>query len=129
KRAFGESIDGFDLLLSRPDRYIFNRVWYEERGGAAEFTEYQLRFSRLSTDERAELIALLSSTVPSKFMGLRAQTTSEKVRDILEFYPPLTDIDEAEIWKRCREHRASTPDQTCAVPEDERVEDAGLLEP
>jgi len=129
KRAFGESIDGFDLLLSRPDRYIFNRVWYEELGGAAEFTEYQLRFSRLSTDERAELIALLSSTVPSKFMGLRARTTSESVRDILEFYQPLNDVDEAEIWRQCRERRASTPDQTCAVPEDERVEDAGLLEP
>ncbi|MBI3068629.1 MAG: hypothetical protein HY323_19230 [Betaproteobacteria bacterium] len=103
-------------MLSRPERYIFNRVWYEELSGEPEFTEYQLHFSRLSQDERAELIKLLSSTVPSKFIELCAQTSSRRVRDILEFYRPLTDEQEAEIWRKSREHRASVLQQGHSPP-------------
>jgi hypothetical protein len=128
KRAFGDTVGGFERLLSRPERFIFNRVWYEELGGEAEFTEYQLLFSRLSNDERAELISLLSTSTPSKFLELRTQATNRNVREILEFYRPLTDPEEAEIWRQCREQRSTLSTQAVEVPDDERVEDAGLAE-
>jgi hypothetical protein len=128
KRAFGESVEGFELLLSRPERYIFNRVWYEELGGQAEFTEYQLAFARLNQDERAQLISLLSSSVPSKFMELRTQTSNQNIREVLEYYRPLTDDVEAEIWKLSREQTARRNEGADQVPDDERVEDAGLME-
>ena len=128
RRAFGEAPDAFERLLSRPERYIFNRVWYEELGGEAEFTEYQLHFSRLSSEERVELISLLSGSVPSKFLELRTQTGNQRVREILEFYRPLSDAQEAEIWRKCKEHQSSMTTQRAAIPDDERVEDAGLAE-
>jgi hypothetical protein len=128
KRAFGETVDEFELLLCRPERYIFNRVWYEELGGRSEFAEYESLFSRLSLDDRLELNSLLSITLPSKFHELRTRTTNLRVRRMLELYRPLNDAEEAEIWRKCREQRAKVGDTIDSLPEDERVEDAGLLE-
>jgi hypothetical protein len=126
KRAFGESPDAFGCLLSRPEHFIFNRVWYEELNGKSEFAEFEEQFSKLSQSEKEELITLLSASRPSQFATLRKNTTNTQIKRISEFYVPLSDEHQAEIWKKCRELRLRQ--EEVFVPEDERVEDAGLTE-
>jgi hypothetical protein len=53
---------------------------------------------------------------------LPQKTKSKQLRDILNFYIPLAKEEEAEIWRRQRSAADSE------VPDDERVEDAGLLD-
>lgn len=122
KRAFGDTVDDFQALLLRPHHQIFNREWYERFDGRPEFLEFQRQFRRLTTDDRAELLRLLSSRDPRGFSGLRQETSNEQVKRILPFYIPIAKDAEAEIWKR---------QATLLVPtisEEERVEDAGLDE-
>jgi len=126
KRAFGESAEAFERLLSRPEHFIFNRAWYEELDGKSEFAEFEIQFSRLSETEKTDLIVLLSSSKLSQFAALRKSITNKPIRKILEFYAPLSDEREVEIWDKCRERRSKQQD--VFVPEDERVEDAGLTE-
>jgi hypothetical protein len=118
--AFGSSHDEFERILLLPHHFIFNREWYEFHGGRSEFEDFARQFSRLQSDERAELLFLLSSTDPRGFSGLSARATTPGLRKILRFYIPLGKSDEAQIWK--------TPRGAAAVPDDERVEDAGLNE-
>lgn len=127
RRAFGDTPEEFDALLLRPEHYLFNRVWYEELGGAAEFTEFSNVFARLSKTDRAELRDLLSSTVPSKYHELVHETENQLVRRVLPFYTPLDKSIESEIWKRSKVYKA-THSAVIDVPEDELVEDAGLAE-
>src|SRR5262249_37583490 len=84
KRAFGESPENFECLLSRREQFIFNRVWYEELEGKGEVAEFEAEFGKLSAAERAELIALLSSAKPSQFAALKKNTTSQRIKNILE---------------------------------------------
>jgi hypothetical protein len=126
KRAFGESAEDFDRLLSRPEQFIFNRVWYEELDGRAEFAEFEAEFSKLSEAERGELIALLSSVKTSQFATLRNNTDNQRIKNILEFYLPLSETREQEIWKRCRDYRLKQREPEIFIPDDERVEDAAL---
>jgi hypothetical protein len=128
KRAFGDSPEEFERLLSRPEPYIFNRVWYEELDGKAQFDEFNNEFAKLSSSERAELIALLSSTKPSQFSGLKKSTNNSRIKSVLEYYAPLTETQEQEIWNRCRQHRLKQREEEISVPDEERVEDAGLTE-
>ncbi len=128
KRAFGDSLEDFERLLSRPEHFIFNRVWYEELVGKGEFAEFNAQFSRLNDSERAELIALLSSAKPSQFASLRKGTKSKRIVSILEFYLPLPEEKEQEIWSVCREHRLKQKQVDVSIPDDQRVEDAGLTE-
>lgn len=120
KRAFGDSSYEFDALLLRPHHFIFNRDWYEQRGGRAEFEEFGSAFSRLSSTERVELLSLLSSVESRRIGELAGSAESQKVRAILSFYKPLPKGEEARIWAQRRE--VDLP----PVPEDERVEDSGL---
>ena len=106
KRAFGESGDDFERLLSRPEHFIFNRVWYEELDGKSEFAEFNAQFTKFSQGDRTELIALLSSAKPSQFSGLTKNTKNKRVARILEFYRPLSEEREREIWAICRDHRS-----------------------
>jgi hypothetical protein len=122
KRAFGETEAEFHDLLLWPHRFTFNRDWYEKAGGKAEFHEFKVKFSRMSESERAELLWLVSSSDPRNFKDLPQKTKSKQLREILDFYIPLPKGEEAEIWKRQRSSAASE------VPDDERVEDAGLLD-
>lgn len=120
KRAFGKDEAAFTDLLLWPHKFTFNRDWYEKLGGQAEFDEFKAKFSRISESDRAELLRLVSSTDPRGFKDLPQQTKSKQLRNLLTFYFPLAKADEAEIWQRQRAVRS------CEVPDDERVEDAGL---
>jgi hypothetical protein len=123
KRAFGETDAAFHDLLLCPHKFIFNRDWYEKDEGKPEFDEFTNKFSRLLAAERAELLDLVSSTDPRYFKDLQAKTGSKQLRDVLQFYLPLPKGEEAQIWERQRQR---VVDPTTDVPDDERVEDAGL---
>jgi hypothetical protein len=121
RRAFGESASEFEDLLLRPHHFIFNREWYERLGGRAEYEEYRALAKKLSTAQRKELIVLLSSCDPKYFPTLLTKTEDNFLREILRYYGGISKDAEAAIWQKRR-----TTDLTVDVPEDERVEDAGL---
>jgi hypothetical protein len=121
-RAFGESVEQFEALLLRPHRFIFNREWYENLDGRPEFDDYQSASARLSTSQRSELLHLVSSCDPRQFVKLPSFTTDPRIKSVLPFYVPISNEAEAEIWARQKSRTLDSPE----VPEDERVEDAGL---
>jgi hypothetical protein len=125
KRAFGDSVGAFEELLLRPHHYIFNREWYERFKGRAEFEEYWKAFRKLSATQRQELLHLLSSCEPRETKSLASCVTDSQVKRILPYYAPLSKAREAEIWAA---QRGATMGACSEVPEDERVEDAGLSE-
>ena len=127
KRAFGDSVDTFEALLLRPQHYIFNREWYERLGGQAEFEEFRRTFGKLGQHQRAELLRLLSSCDPRHIKNLASKTTDSKIKQVLPYYIPLSKEREAEIW--AKQKACARPAGVEVVPEDERVEDAGLNEP
>jgi len=126
KRAFGETEAEFHDLLLLPHKFTFNRDWYEKGHGQPESDEFKAKFGRLPESERAELLWLVSSTHPRYFKDLHQQTKSKQLRELLRFYVPLVKEQEAAIWERQRTREAVDP--TTQVPDDERVEDAGLTD-
>src|SRR6266849_3426190 len=123
KRAFGGSTAEFETLLFRPHHFIFNREWYEVLGGRAEFEQYHSLAGRLGVSPKQELVALLSSCAPRYFIGLPSLTRDPLLRNVLKFYVPISKEEEATIWAKQKARVAESE-----VPEDERVEDAGLNE-
>jgi hypothetical protein len=128
RRAFGNTFEEFQAILLRPHHFIFNRDWYEVLDGSAEFEEYISGMARLSKSDKADLIAVLSSSDPSQFGQVpRDFQVSDLVRSILSFYRPLPKGEEERMWQLQRElirNRQSVD----GLAEDERVEDAGLEE-
>jgi hypothetical protein len=120
KRAFGDSYSEFSDILLRPHHFIFNRQWYERLDGKAEFDEFTSQFGRLSESDRQELATLLSSVEPRNIGALPERTSNSGVRKILPFYKGLSKTDEARIWALQKTRLDLT------IPDDERVEDAGL---
>jgi hypothetical protein len=125
KRAFGDTVQEFGDLLLRPHHFIFNRDWYEALDGRAQFVEYQREFNKLITSERAELLGLISAVDPRELPGQVRLATTSRVRSIMKHYLPLAKNEEAEIWAKQRVMRQQQ-DPSIVVPDDERVEDAGL---
>ncbi len=124
-RAFGRAFSDFEALLWRPHHYIFNRDWYEIYEGRAEFEDFQKASEKLSPSETAELRFLLHDSEPSDIAGRRRKAVSPRVRSIMQHYLPLPKETEAALWQRQKELKKAT-DPSVIVPDDERVEDAGL---
>jgi len=122
--AFGDSVENFESLLLRPQHFIFNREWYEKHGGKAEYEEFQSCFRWLSSSQRADLVKLLSCD-PREFFKLPAFTKDAQIKSILRFYIPLSKAAEAAIWTK---QKKIVKPKAVEVPEDELVEDAGLLD-
>jgi hypothetical protein len=120
--AFGKTEQEFHDILVRPHHFIFNRFWYQKYGGRREFGEYQSEFHALSPSDRNDLLTALGNFENRRFRSIRDRISNKKVRSIFRFYKPLNDAQEAEIWRRQREWLRNP----CAVPDDERVEDADL---
>lgn len=125
KRAFGDTEESFQEILLRPQHYIFNRDWYERLSGRDEFSEYQAAMARLSGAEKTELLGLLSSREPRSFKDIGKSANSDNIRKVAPFYIPISKVKEAKIWSS---QRSALKRQLDDVPEDERVEDAGLTE-
>lgn len=128
KRAFGDSTDEFITLLSRPEKFIFNRAWYEELDGKPELEEFQGKFTKLSESDKAELLALLSTVKPSQIKTLVDKTRNAAVRHIVSYYQPLKEEEEEAIWRKSRHHKTLSQVKETFIPGDELVEDAGLAE-
>jgi len=124
KRAFGDTTEEYENILALPHDFIFNRDWYERQDGRPEFEEFQKAFARLDAQDRAELLALLSSCDPRAFELLPERAVSSAVSRILPFYVPKPKTDLFAIWEKQRA-RAKAPIDL-GIAEDERVEDAGL---
>lgn len=124
-RAFGESESAFHDLLLWPHKFIFNRDHYEYGEGQPEFNEFKSTFGELSEIDKAELLWLLSSTGPKDFKDLPKRTKGKQLREVLTFYVPLAKEAELAIWEL---RKKSTTQHGVIVPEDERVEDAGLAD-
>ena len=128
RRAFGDSVVEFETLLARPEKYLFNRAWFEELGGKAEFEEYSAAFGKLSESDRSELTSLLSTSSPSQFKHLPSRTENAAVKSILKWYQPLNERREQKIWRESKVARETNKRVEAMVPADELVEDAGLAE-
>lgn len=125
KRAFGDTIEEFADLLLRPHHFIFNRDWYELLGGQAQFSDYQKEFNRLTSTERAELLCLIGSVDPRELRNQVKLATTARVKSIMRHYLPLAKEEELEIWSRQRAMKQQYH-PSIIVPDEERVEDAGL---
>ncbi len=125
KRAFGDTAHEFQDLLMRPHHFIFNRDWYEKHGGRDQFAEYKREFKKLSSSDRAELLNLIASVDPSELKRQVRLASSSRVRSIMNHYLPLTKHEEAEIWAQEKAMKQQD-DPSIVIPDDERVEDAGL---
>ena len=130
KRAFGGNSEEFENLLTKPHKYIFNRTWFEELDGKPELEDFQAQFHRLSSSDRVELLhALMAFDTNTKYDYAKSLISNSKVASIFHFYVPLTHDEEAAIWEKQKTLRSSMLEQVL-VPDDQRVEDAGLeLEP
>lgn len=125
KRAFGDTVEEFHDLLMRPHHFIFNRDWYEKHGGRDQFSEFKREFTNLSSSERGDLLGLVASVDPSEIKGQLGLAITSRVGSIMRHYLPLTKPEEAEIWAQQKAVKQQD-DPSTVVPEDERVEDAGL---
>lgn len=121
RRAFGDTFEEYQAILMMPHDMIFNRDWYDKLGGRAELDQFRTEFGRLPDPRREELRDLLSSVDPRHFHTLPAMTDSDALRSVLRFYVPRSKEELRGIWARQGGVTAVE-----LVPEDERVEDAGL---
>ena len=125
KRAFGDTPDDFVAILLHPHDYIFNRDWYERHDKKQELHSYRELVQRLTAEERAELLCLLSSCDPRDFGSLPSQTTNNHIKSVLPYYMPKAKSELFDIWAR-QKALADEAMSREAPAEDERVEDAGL---
>lgn len=127
KQAFGESTDSFRDLLLWPQHILFNRTWYQQHDGRAEFDEFQHHFAKLSPSDREELRNMLAAP-PSEFGTLAGQAQSGAVNRVLPFYVSPIKDELRKIWDTMRAKQTAEAIEDAAIPEDELVEDAGLAE-
>ena len=126
--AFGDSVDNFMLLLATPHEFIFNREYYFKKEGRPVLDEFYAHWFKLNESEQAELINLLSG--PEEQKGLKPRlygvpltdtSINKKIRDTLRFYVAYNSV-----GKRAENNLFAHQD--LYVPEDEKVEDAGLYD-
>ena len=131
-RAFGDSIDEFNRLLSLPHAFIFQRDFYEHGDGRPLLDEYHALLRRLSPAQHAELIALLSDTLCARprrdaYRRLVSDTSlSPVIRELAYFH--AIDTEAAKVTDIAHVFPELTPDHMIPEP-DVAIEDAGLFEP
>ncbi|KFL46320.1 hypothetical protein IL54_1736 [Sphingobium sp. ba1] len=125
KRAFGDTVEDYERILAMPHDIIFNRDWYEFGGGQNVFHAFGDGYSRLDAAERVELVQLLSSCDPRDFSKLPAKASTRRLQELLPFYVPVPKDELSDIWAQQKARARSEP-STLGLPDDERVEDAGL---
>jgi hypothetical protein len=126
KRAFGDTYQEFEDILLRPHHFIFNREWYEQLGGRPTFAEYKTLLRRLSPAQRNELLGTLCGAQLHEYKAVHARLRDRSLRDVLAFYLPLPREEEEGIWAEVKRLREETVRRYGTLPDDERVEDAGL---
>ncbi|MCY4260952.1 MAG: radical SAM protein [Rhodobacteraceae bacterium] len=126
RSAFGDTYDEFESILMRPHHYIFNRSWYEQHEGRAEYDEYRAAMAALDADERAELLDYLCGRDRRSYEMDLTTLAPGPLRETARHFVPLPKDEETDIWEAQRRRR--NRNNLALVPEDERVEDAGLTD-
>ena len=130
-RAFGATQQEFESIMSMPHHMIFNRSYYDFYEGREEKSEYLSLAKRLNNGQRRDLNESLSKITSSKYIELDEEirlTNDVKVREVLNFFRPLTKEQETSIWASMKSDRKHGDIIASIFPEDQRVEDAGLYE-
>ena len=127
KKAFGDTYEEFESILFRPHHYIFNRYWYEQFDGRAEFDSFKSAMAGLLADERTELLEYLCSRDKNDYARDLHLLAAGRLRDVARFFLPMPKADEALIWEAQKRRRVEDI-SAYLVPEDERVEDAALTD-
>lgn len=127
RKAFGDTYGEFESILFRPHHYIFNRYWYEQYDGRAEFESFQSAMAALSADERTELLGYLCTRDKNDYVRDLNELAAGRLREAARFFVPMSKSDEARIWDAQKRRRVEDI-AAYLVPEDERVEDAGLTD-
>ncbi len=124
KRAFGDNQEEFRDVLAMPHHFIFNREWYENHGGKAEYETYKNLYGKLRENDMNELFELLSSGPPSSWEKAFGASKNSKIGEMSIHYLPLPIEESNSIRQSMKAENAFNPDEL--VASDERVEDAGL---
>lgn len=127
RKAFGDTYEEYENILLRPHHFIFNRYWYEQFDGRAEFEAFQAVMGKLSGDEKTELLGYLCSRDKNDYEVDLGELAAGRLRDAARFFVPMSKTDEARIWEAQKRRRVEDI-SAYLVPEDERVEDAGLTD-
>lgn len=127
RKAFGDTYEEYENILLRPHHFIFNRYWYEQFDGRAEFESFQAVMGKLSGDEKTELLGYLCSRDKNDYELDLGELAAGRLRDAARFFVPMSKTDEARIWEAQKRRRVEDI-SAYLVPEDERVEDAGLTD-
>ena len=127
RKAFGDTYEEFEGILFRPHHYIFNRYWYQQYDGRAEFDSFRAAMARLSADERGELLEYLCSRDKNEYASDLNLLSAGNLRDAARYFVPMTKADESLIWEAQKRRRVEDLG-AYLVPEDERVEDAALTD-
>ena len=127
RTAYGDTFEEFEDILLRPHHFIFNRHWYEQFDGRAEFESFRTVMRGLSEHEKTELIDYLCSRNRNSYEADLGELAAGHLRDAAHFFVPISNADEARIWET-RKHRNIEDISDLLVPEDERVEDAALTD-
>ncbi|MCY4289733.1 MAG: radical SAM protein [Aestuariivita sp.] len=125
RTAFGDTYNEFESILLRPHHYIFNRSWYEQYDGKAEYHDYQTTMATLTASERTELLAYLCGRDSRAYADDLTTLAPGRLRATAQYFVPLPKNEEERIWALQRQRRSQ---QFPAVPDDERVEDAALTD-
>ncbi|MDE2839835.1 MAG: radical SAM protein [Chloroflexota bacterium] len=128
RRAFGDTCEDFERILLLPHDYIFNRGWFEQKDPMQRLAAFEAAFATLTSDEKVELVELLSSCGPKHFVSLQGKATTKRLRRILPFYVPVPKSELFAIWEGQKRLAPRQPTFVNSLAEDERVEDAGLEE-
>ena len=126
RRAFGDTCEEFERILFLPHDYIFNRDWFEQQDPKQRLLAFESAFATLDSDEKAEIIELLSSCDPRHFVSLPAKATTTRLKRVLPFYVPMPKPELFAIWEDQDWLARREPVFEAGLAEDERVEDAGL---
>ncbi len=128
--AFGETVADFKSLLLLPHEFIFNRQHYFTGDGQGILDDYFSAMKKLSVSQNDDLINCLDYIQDSGMEGNRAQKIHKVIEDkfddsnirkVLRFYQ---DHGKSAVIKPQLPHALSLP----LVPEEQKVEDAGLFE-
>ena len=126
RRAFGDTPEEYKELLMQPHHYTFNREWFEKLDGRARWEEYKVEMRKLSGIEKEELLEIISGHNKGQFKKAQKAIKNKKIKNIMEHYIPLGIKKEREIWDKQKEYKKTKKEVDIEIPEDERVEDAGI---
>lgn len=127
RKAFGDTYEEFESILLRPHHYIFNRNWYEQYNGRPEFDAFLSSMKALSSGERSDLLEYLCGHHRNDYASNLDDLKGARLRETARFFVPIPKEEEARIWD-VQKHRRNEDYQEYLVPDDERVEDAGLTD-